>query len=216
MFTSCCLRSLTVAEWSRAVPVASSPCTLHCTILVSTILPAITAPKAAIRLMRSLGEPQKLTSQYAFSNGLLRLPMPESPDEAEKAFDVWKSHLHKMKCLVAAGVPACGLTLDRKSFAGEVDKVHKVGVVYTGAANLGCSSILARLHPTSLLLPYILGKGHIQRQSLLQAAGYQRRPHTRLHRSVEKLGLILWLRLLDIFVMFGLLLVDRDRQTPIK
>ena len=63
--------------------------------------------------------------------------MPESPDEAEKAFDVWKSHLHKMKCLVAAGVPACGLTLDRKSFAGEVDKVHKVGVVYAGAANLG-------------------------------------------------------------------------------
>lgn len=95
---------------------------------------------------------------YAFSNGLLRLPMPESPDEAEKAFDVWKSHLHKMKCLVAAGVPACGLTLDRKSFAGKVDNVHKVGVVYAGAANLGCSSILARLHPTSLLLPYILGK----------------------------------------------------------
>ena len=84
--------------------------------------------------------------------------MPESPDEAEKAFDVWKSHLHKMKCLVAAGVPACGLTLDRKSFAGKVDNVHKVGVVYAGAANLGCSSILARLHPTSLLLPYIMGK----------------------------------------------------------
>ena len=85
--------------------------------------------------MRSLGEP--LRPFDAFSNGLLRLPMPESPDEAEKAFAVWKSHLHKMKCLVAAGVPACGLTLDRKSFAGEVDNVHKVGVVYAGAANLG-------------------------------------------------------------------------------
>ena len=44
------------------------------------------------------------------SNGLLRLPMPESPDEAEKAFDVWKSHLHNMKCRGAAGFPACGLT----------------------------------------------------------------------------------------------------------
>ena len=61
---------------------------------------------------------------YAFSNGLLRLPMPESPDEAEKAFAVWKSHLHKMTCLVAAGIPACGVALDRKSFAGEVDKVQ--------------------------------------------------------------------------------------------
>ncbi len=48
-----------------------------------------------------------------------------------------------MKCLVAAGVPACGLTLDRKSFAGEgeVDKVHKVGLVYAGALNLGCPSL---------------------------------------------------------------------------
>ena len=158
---------------------------------------------------------------YAFSNGLLRLPMPESPDEAEKAFAVWKSHLHKMKCLVAAGVPACGLTLDRKSFAGEVDKVHKVGVVYAGAANLGCSSILARLHPTSLLLPYIMGKKATYNDNPCFKPQTTKEGHIQgyivaLKNLVSFSGFVCLKKSSSIFVMFGLLLVNRDRQTRVK
>lgn len=70
------------------------------------------------------------TDRFELVNGYLKLPMPRTFDDAEKACEAFRGRIHYLRPLVMENVCACGITPDMKAFS---KARHKVSLVYASA-----------------------------------------------------------------------------------
>merc|ERR1712100_977320 len=63
---------------------------------------------------------------FQMINGYLKMPTPEDKHSAEMLVKIFRRHVHRLRPLVAQGVPACGLQPNKGEFSASEHVVHLI------------------------------------------------------------------------------------------